>query len=284
MHDTLELRSRIAVLAALSVIPVASACSTPTAPQPVSEAEHDKSKEARAQLDDGMLKREKYYREKARKEGKTFEEVAPARVVAAVKRREAGGDSPGKDDERRTATPRRQAHYADRDAAAKESRDQTAKDKTAKDKAGSTKPPGLSADEERFAPIDGDPPFIEGYNPEEASCPSGNWCASLVNATNVAVPNIGTHTLGCPERITGARAQDDPFPTTKAFKGLSTKPTMQGGFNSHGSELARERGLGADMCCYHWFEYCSGRPHLGDDGPLLAPTAPGRAWLADGQA
>jgi len=50
---------------------------------------------------------------------------------------------------------------------------------------------------------------------------------------------------------------DDP-----AYDGLSKRPSMQASLNQHGTELARARQGDGDVCCYHWFEYCSGRPLL----------------------
>ena len=48
-------------------------------------------------------------------------------------------------------------------------------------------PPPLPTDpdELRMMPIDGDPPFIDGYNPEEETCPSGNWCGAAEAALHL---------------------------------------------------------------------------------------------------
>src|SRR5262245_3014452 len=58
---------------------------------------------------------------------------------------------------------------------------------------------------DRFSPIPGDPPYIDGYNPEEETCPSGNWCGTIANATKIAPGgDQAPKELGCPTRIIGA--------------------------------------------------------------------------------
>lgn len=129
----------------------------------------------------------------------------------------------------------------------------------------------------------GDPPFIDGYNPEENNCNTGNWCGSAAAADALAVPSLPEE-LGCAIRITGGRATEIIKGDPKTYAGLTTAPNMQGSLNQHGTELARAKPGGGDTCCYHWFEYCSGRPHLSDDGPVLAPVLPaveaGQGWSA----
>jgi len=134
----------------------------------------------------------------------------------------------------------------------------------------------------------GDPPFIDGYNPEEATCVSGNWCGSKEQALTVSVPGVG-EAMGCVARINGGGKTNDAIKADpKAYEGLSIAPNMQGALNEHGTELARAKPDGENTCCYHWFEYCSGRPLLGEDGPVVASTRPGAAWnepaLADALA
>lgn len=143
-------------------------------------------------------------------------------------------------------------------------------------------PPPLPTDpdELRMMPIDGDPPFIDGYNPEEETCPSGNWCGAAEAALAIA-PKAGEPKmeLGCPSRIIGAH---DPSPIKEApekYVGLSDKNAMQGSLNRHGTELKREAG-DANVCCYHYFDYCSGRP-LVDGTQVLAAPAVGRTDWAD---
>lgn len=126
-------------------------------------------------------------------------------------------------------------------------------------------------------PFPGDPPFIDGYNPEEETCVSGNWCGSITAAEAVAVPAIPA--VGdCPSRLTGGKSTELIKADPKTYAGLSSAPNMQGNYNEHGTELARARTGKDDTCCYHWFEYCSGRPHLDEDGPVLAPVRAGDAW------
>ncbi|MEM6292497.1 MAG: hypothetical protein AAGA54_14580 [Myxococcota bacterium] len=143
-------------------------------------------------------------------------------------------------------------------------------------------PPPLPTDpdELRMMPIEGDPPFIDGYNPEEEPCPSGNWCGAIEAAQAIA-PKAGEPKMemGCPTRIIGAH---DPSPVQddrKTYAGLSPKNAMQGALNGHGTQLRRDAGE-ENTCCYHWFEYCSGRP-LVDAGAARTADAIGRTDWAD---
>src|SRR5690606_27886061 len=121
--------------------------------------------------------------------------------------------------------------------------------------------------------------------PEEAPCPSGNWCGDRQHAARlVADPGNPTEELGCPTRLLGAVDRDfmakDP-----AYGGISHLPSMQAALNQHGTELARAQRKVDDLCCYHWFEYCSGRPLLDDaHGPRTAARAEGRAWASSTSA
>ncbi len=135
-------------------------------------------------------------------------------------------------------------------------------------------------DELRMMPIDGDPPFIDGYNPEEDPCTSGNWCGAIDAALAIA-PKVGEPQLelGCPARVIGAH---DPSPITSdpsEYKGLSEKNSMQGSFNRHGTDLQRDAGE-ETMCCYHWFEYCSGRPLVEGTEVLAAPAVRRTDWAS----
>lgn len=133
--------------------------------------------------------------------------------------------------------------------------------------------------EARFQPIDGDPPFIDGYNPEEAPCPSGNWCGTIETAMAVAPnPDAIAKEMGCPTRIVGSH---NPSPIKgAAYQGLSDKTAMQGTLNQHGTELARADDRD-DACCYHWFEYCSGRPLLDDGTPRVAASREDASWIGE---
>ena len=141
-------------------------------------------------------------------------------------------------------------------------------------------PPPLPTDpdELRMMDIAGDPPFIDGYNPEEEPCPSGNWCGAADAALAVA-PKAGEPKmeLGCPTRIIGAH---DPSPVQEdrtTYADLSPKTAMQGSLNQHGTELKREAGE-EGVCCYHWFEYCSGRPLVEGTEVLTAPAVRRTDW------
>lgn len=137
--------------------------------------------------------------------------------------------------------------------------------------------------EARFARIDGDPPFVDGYNPEEATCPSGNWCGAPQAVAELALPHVEDE-MGCPGKISGSIGARNGI-EGKVYDGLSKLPSMQGTFNV--GRTVRRRDAGDEtVCCYHWFEYCSGRPLLAaadrSDAPttrqLLPPTRPGTGW------
>ncbi len=153
-----------------------------------------------------------------------------------------------------------------------------------------------SAPRDRFAPIAGDPPYIEGYDPEEEHCPAGNWCGSPEHASRLAVAHAtepreqGT----CPTRLSGSLARTFANADKKPFEGLSLAPNMQATLNRHGTELKRASSS-EDVCCYHWFEYCSGRPYVASTGPQQArllnaaglpvhAEALARAWEDDAKA
>ncbi len=136
---------------------------------------------------------------------------------------------------------------------------------------------GPAPTDPRMAPVPGDPPFIDGYNPEEETCPSGNWCGTIETATVIAPKgDAAPKKLDCPARIVGAH---EPSPIKgKAYEGLSDKKQTQGALNEHGTELARAAGK-KDACCYHWFEYCSGRPLLDGNESVVAQPRAGSAWI-----
>lgn len=135
-----------------------------------------------------------------------------------------------------------------------------------------------SASSQRWRPTPGDPPYIDGYDPEEASCVSGNWCGTRVDAQAIAV-HIDDP-LGCPEHIAG-RDDRQALLQRSIYAGLSSLPSMQGTLNQHGTQLARDKHADDNMCCYHWFEYCSGRPLLDHHQPQVAPASEHTDWLDD---
>jgi len=109
----------------------------------------------------------------------------------------------------------------------------------------------------RTLPIAGDPPYIDGFDPEEVGCPSGNWCGGRDAAALVAVEaeQVDPDT-NCPLQLVGPR--DATTMGGTEFNGISAKRTMQAKLNRHGTMLMRKDGNHQDSCCYHWFEYCGG--------------------------
>lgn len=138
-------------------------------------------------------------------------------------------------------------------------------------------PPPEPGTDPRYLPVPGDPPYVDGYNPEEETCPSGNWCGTIATATAVAPKGDATPPImQCPSRIVGAH---DPSPIKgPAYEGLSDKRQMQGAFNEGRTKKWRADGTG-DACCYHWFEYCSGRPLLDGTDSVVAEPRALSAWI-----
>lgn len=224
----------------LACLAVASACGSPAPqPEPVAKADQPQAKGAQARKESA---RERYYREKAEREGNSKGAVKPATregtQAAKAEAREAGDGGGDAKAQKSAATPTPAGH-------------------------GHAQPVAGA--------IPGDPPYIDGYNPEEETCPSGNWCGPIDAASKIALAEGTEETLGCPSRLTGGRRPGGEVVKIegRVYDGLSSKASMQAAFNEHGTELQRADGKD-DMCCYHWFEYCAGRPHVGEHGPVLA--------------
>lgn len=119
-----------------------------------------------------------------------------------------------------------------------------------------------------------------GEHDEEEGCPNGDWCGSPADARLFAVEHIPDQ-LGCPSKIiakpetTNALKKDE-----KRWDGLSFHPMMQGRLMTSVTKDRREAG-DAEICCYHWFEYCSGRPLLDGEAMIVAPLRPGSSWSCD---
>lgn len=106
----------------------------------------------------------------------------------------------------------------------------------------------------------GDPPYVEGWDPEEEPCPSGNWCAPLEIAKVLANPyREGPKEGECPPALLG-KAKGGVELSRPEFRGISDSPALRGTYQPWRSQKERERRGLNDLCCYHWFEYCSGRP------------------------
>jgi hypothetical protein len=119
-----------------------------------------------------------------------------------------------------------------------------------------------------------------GDHPEEDGCPAGDWCGSPEDAGKFAVDG-SSEQLGCPSKIiANPQLANSLNKTDKRWKGLSFHPMMQGRLMTSVTKQAREDGQ-QDICCYHWFEYCSGRPLLDGDQMVLAPLRSGSSWSCD---
>ena len=137
---------------------------------------------------------------------------------------------------------------------------------------------------------------FDPYDPEaaeEEGCENGDWCGSADLARKFANSGAGdSEEFGCPERLVHV-AKNGTKKTDKALKGLSFDPMMQGRLRRLATQEARTEGA-ADACCYHWFNYCSGRPllasgpHTGvgsdslagllSEDAQVAPLVPCDAW------
>lgn len=236
MRDTLCLRARIALLACL---PGLAGCSS--SPTPSAADEKDGAKGERSARNDAKEGRHGPLRDaKARREARKAE--AEARANAATDDAEPDEATPPVANVPGTGVPTPPAPV-----------------------------PGASPNmpEEMMMGYPGDPPYIDGYNPEESTCVAGNWCGTQADAAVLGVPGL-PEKMDCPSRISGGKGSEAITAHPKKYAGLSAAPNMQGAFNEHGTELARAKPGGDDTCCYHWFEYCSGRPLLGDHGPMVA--------------
>jgi len=113
---------------------------------------------------------------------------------------------------------------------------------------------------------------------EEEGCPSGDWCGTIKVAEKISSPSA-EHELGCPTRLMGSvtpksKAEERPY------KGISLNPMMQGRLRKIATAEQRTSTGDDAQCCYHWFDYCSGRPLLDEQlASVRAPLQPGDTWV-----
>ncbi len=113
---------------------------------------------------------------------------------------------------------------------------------------------------------------------EEEGCPNGDWCGPAKLAERFKSQSAEVD-LGCPTRLMGS-AKPGVKEGDRAFKGLSMNPMMQGRLRKLATAEKREATGDDNQCCYHWFDYCSGRPLLDDElASQRAPLQPGETWL-----
>jgi hypothetical protein len=246
MRDSLALRQRLLTLACMPALALTVACS--------SSDEGGAAKKAGG---------------KASKENKEIKETRDERKARVAKLHE----------ERKAAAAKADAKGDDPKAADDGEPDAPEPQPDAVSSARPGHNPQAPADpnaDPRYLPIPGDPPYVDGYNPEEESCVSGNWCGSEKAARAVqpkgdATPDV----MDCPARIVGTH---DPSPIKgPEYEGLSDKRQMQGAFNEGRTKKWRADGEDG-ACCYHWFEYCSGRPLLDGTGSVVAEARSLAGW------
>ncbi|MCB9704866.1 MAG: ferritin-like domain-containing protein [Myxococcales bacterium] len=136
---------------------------------------------------------------------------------------------------------------------------------------------------------------MDPYDPEaeeEEGCVSGDWCGPLEIARKFANPSAGDE-IGCPARL--MHVADNGYKEgDKAIAGLSLDPMMQGRIRRLSTAQAREKAASDEVCCYHWYNYCSGRPLLDEAAPegeaprtrppetaSFAPVVASDAWQGD---
>lgn len=123
---------------------------------------------------------------------------------------------------------------------------------------------------------------MDPYDPEseeEHGCVVGDWCGPLAAAKPFA--NVGAgEEMGCPARVhhvPDAKVKK----TDKVYVGFSFDPMMQGRLRPMATREGREAAKSDDLCCYHWYNYCSGRPLLAEDdedSAQVAPVTAEQAW------
>jgi len=255
MRDSLALRQRLLTLACLPALALGVACSSPDAGDDAKKAA-GKTDAAKETQDERKARVAKIHeaREKKTADAKLDVKKLDTKAGADGEPNPAGADDVGE-------VP------------------QPLPDTTAPVRPGgheTTQAPADPNADPRYLPVAGDPPHVDGYNPEEETCVSGNWCGTQKTARAVqpkgdATPDV----MSCPARIVGTH---DPSPIKGPdYEGLSDKRQMQGSFNEGRTKKWRADGE-ESACCYHWFEYCSGRPLLDGTGSIVAEARAQAGW------
>lgn len=123
---------------------------------------------------------------------------------------------------------------------------------------------------------------MDPYDPdglEEEGCNNGDWCGAPAAANKFRAPQA-TDEIGCPTRLIG-RPDPGVGPGDKVYKGLSMNPMMMGRLRKIATDDKRKATGDGEICCYHWFDYCSGRPLLAGDDAVAAPVVSGSTWLGE---
>lgn len=117
-----------------------------------------------------------------------------------------------------------------------------------------------------------------GPHEEEEGCPNGDWCGSPDDARPFAIAQIPDQ-LGCPAKLVANPDFAEKADQKAAkWKGFSFHPMMQGRLVQTVTKETRASGGDEQVCCYHWFDYCSGRPLLDGETMIVAELREGSSW------
>lgn len=110
---------------------------------------------------------------------------------------------------------------------------------------------------------------------ERERCPSGTWCAEIVDAELFSIEGAERE-LRCPKRLV-ANPSVEIAADDERFDGFSRSIDMRADLDRTATLGRRNAGEG-DMCCYDWLEHCLGRPPLRHDGAVM-PSEARDAWV-----
>lgn len=115
-------------------------------------------------------------------------------------------------------------------------------------------------------------PYANASDGEAQDCPQGDWCGPSAKAMLFEAQGADRE-MGCPYKIaSNASSQAKIDMDAAVWKGFSFDKRMQGRLSSqHTLDTRKARGED-DLCCYHWYNYCAGRPLMGAEAAVVAQT------------
>ncbi len=122
-----------------------------------------------------------------------------------------------------------------------------------------------------------------GEHEEEEGCPNGDWCGSPEDAAKFGLTGLPDQ-MSCPAKLAAnPEAAEKEDQKADKWKGFSFHPMMQGRLMTSVTTEKRTETGDQNLCCYHWFDYCSGRPLFDGEVQQLAelvPASPSSTWPA----